>query len=341
MSFSGPALLFTVFLSVGLGVVLATAFRRRTALGFCMAGLLAGLWVVNFLNIPHMERLTRAELGIDSAIIKDLALISLLLINSVTWSVLGYDRSRWGVALRWLMPAGLAALKIISWWGVRGQCSSPIGYEFDRCAIAGSDLYALGEGAMYVVLAVSSVATTILATRGRDLRTAMGALLVFYIVAFSACVAWLIAAAAGVGHIVLDGHLPGYQLVLRPLLSTVATILMVIVGVLFPWYLTATRAMLSWQMRSVWDCLDVVSTAPESSKAASTEWTIDHLKLALSDQGVTDLDDDMSRKTSMQTAMWLTGQGPAPTGLPLGQSRRAQRRWLLWVAEEIQKRRQT
>lgn len=337
MSFSGPAVFFTVFLTIGFASVVITTVRQRTWLGGCMAALMAGLWIINLLNIPHIEVFMKSRLSVDSAPIKDLVLISLLVVNYLAWVVLGYGTgSRPWTWLRWAAPIILAVVKIVSWWTVRPVCHSPIGYEFDRCGIVASPLYALGEWAMYVAVAISAAITLGLVVQGRDVTTSIGRQLVIYISAFGVCLLWLVTASFGVIDIVLTGHLSALQLTLRPLLATVATVLLLLTSVLFPWYLATARAVFAWKMRPVHALLLQRSPEPDSREVSTTERIVDHLRFALREEGnVDDYRPAMTRESSRAVALWLLRQGPAPEELPLHKSRRGWRRWLLWVAQDV------
>lgn len=336
MSFAGPAAAYTLALTVGVVILAIAVFRRHSSMGYCLLGLMGMMWLINALNIPDVERALAQRSSLETVILKDLAMIAMLVIINGTWAVAGYSVTRWTLVTRWVLPAALSIGKVISWADVRDRCVEPIGYTFDQCAIGSSTLYAVVEGGMYLTLLVWLIITFALMYRGGDLRTPVGLSVSLYLAGLLVCALWVALAAVGVVHIAIAGHLPPYQLTFRPIIATASTIMVLLAAAFFPSYLTTSRTIFQWRIRKAQEYLTEKVPAPDRIYDSATVEAVEHFKLALQDEGA-EIVDGMSHSSAQQAAHWLMGEKKPPAHIPLARSRRAQRRWLLWVALELRK----
>lgn len=323
-------------LVTSIGLLLNWRFfgRRRTRLGIGLLLTMLGVAVLAVGNVEMIEQMaTSLTVPGISTLVKDLALLTPLIGMLLFWSELrNFSRPQ-----EFVMVAGLAVIAVyrtVVWQRGRELCAAPaVGYEFDNCAL--QDIpYAAGETLVLVTLSAAALITAWLLRSGTDWKSVSGRAVTVLTLACIVLSAWALVAALGVGDTLEDGALGSLQFALRPVLSSLGAILVVVATLMTPLAMLWQKASFRTKTRKLSNALSVMADPPDMAAANPVTAVMDHLGLVLDKCGIYP-ENSAGNRDANRVAAWLSGGKPTNFGVPRHEPIWQQRIWLLRVSDRL------
>lgn len=329
------AVLASVLL-VGAVTHIALLWNRYKRLSASLLVILLLIFSYAALNVELLEWQINDITPALSVLLKDLLMFGVLLsLWSMSYAMRQELRSR--RLLAWGGVGVLAIIRVMTWQQTRPECSeSKSGYIIKPCLLDHWN-YALVD--VFCLLFVAAVGVQMLVTLWRLSKkdSAYNRTLRVLSFAIGFMAAWSCVAAIGALEVLILGELQKEQYVLRPVLSILGGVVLMIAMFIMPVQAVTSWVFLRRRLEPVLKLLRQKTGGEADFTSDLPVSVMDQLGRMTARETGEKLTSDASMATAERMALWLLGRGSCPCSIPSREPVFVQRRWLLSVAGYIQR----